>query len=74
MDIVWNGNVNKVPFEYVDLGHTFLYNNNIYMRVASVYNGKDEVVINAVNIQNGMVVTFFDDEYIMPIEGKFIMD
>ena len=74
MEIVWNGNINKVPFEVVDLGHTFMYNGDIYMRTTSIYNADTDIVVNAVNIANGIVVTFYDDEYVTPVVGKFVMD
>ena len=73
MEVVWNGNINKVPFEVVDVGHTFMYNGEIFMRIATIHKIED-VIVNAVAIENGIVVTFFDDEYVTPIKGKFIMD
>ena len=72
MKVIWNGNVNKVPFEVVDIGHTFIYNEEIYMRMADVYS--NERIINAVSLEDGLVVSFYDDEYVTPIDGKFIMD
>ena len=74
MEIVWNGNVNKVPFEYVDIGHTFMHNGDIYMRITNVYDADKNIVVNAVSIANGIVVTFYDDEYVTPVVGKFVMD
>ena len=73
MEIIWNGNINKVPFEVVDVGHTFMYNDDIYMSITNILNHEDRI-INAVNIKNGLVATFFDDEYVTPVVGKFVMD
>lgn len=73
MEIVWNGNINKIPFEAVDVGDTFIYNEEVFMRLTNICNGENKIV-NAVDIENGIVVTFYDDEYVTPIEGKFIMD
>ena len=73
MEIVWNGNVNKVPFKSVNIGDTFIYNADIFMRIASICNQEDRIV-NAVCIEDGIVVNFWDDEYVTPIKGKFIMD
>ena len=73
MEVIWNGNVNKIPFERVDIGDTFIYNEDIYMRITSVCNQEDRIV-NAVCIEDGIVVNFWDDEYVTPIKGKFIMD
>ena len=74
MEIVWNVNINKVPFEIVDVGHTFIYNHSIYMRITSVYNSYNSIIINAVNIKSGVVSTFCDDDLVIPIIGKFVMD
>ena len=73
MEIVWDRNINKVPFEMVDIGHTFIYNENIYMRTVNICNNAD-IIVNAVNIKNGFVATFCDDECVIPIEGKFIIN
>lgn len=74
MEIVWNDNINKVPFEYVDVGHTFMYNGDIYIKTTSIYNADDNMVVNAVDIESGMVTIFCDDDYITPVIGKFVMD
>ena len=73
MEVVWNGNVNKIPFEVVGIGDTFIYNAEVYMRITNIYNQTDRIV-NAVSIEDGIVVNFYDDEYVTPIKGKFIMD
>ena len=73
MKVVWNGNVNKVPFEKVDIGDTFIYDEEVFMRIADICVGENKI-INAVKIESGIVVTFYDDEYVTPIKGKFIMD
>ena len=72
MEIVWNEN--QIHFEYVDVGHTFIYNNSIYMRVTNVYNSYNSIIINAVNIESGIVSTFCDDDLVTPVVGKFVMD
>lgn len=73
MEVIWNKNINKVPFEVVDIGHTFIYNEEIYIRITNIPTCADRIV-NAVSIEDGLVVAFYDDEYVTPIEGKFIMD
>ena len=67
-------NENRVHFEYVDVGHTFIYNNSIYMKINSVYNSYNTIIINAVNIESGTVSSFCDDDLVTPIVGKFVMD
>ena len=72
MEIVWNNN--KVPFEIVDVGHTFIYNDDIFMKTTSIYNADDNIVVNAVNIEDGIIITFYDDDLVTPVVGKFIMN
>ena len=72
MEIVWNDNKNTIPFEIVDIGHTFLSRNNVYLKIEPITR-KDGINRNAIDIENGKNMTFYDDEYVVPVVGKFVV-
>ena len=72
MEIVWNTN-KKVAFEMVDVGHTFLFGNTVYLKIEPITR-KDGTNRNAIDIENGKNIAFYDDECVTPIVGKFVMD
>ena len=72
MEIVWDS-INKVLFNKIDIGQTFIYNRNIFMKIRSIYDNENTRK-NAINIESGIATTFYDDECVIPIKGKFVMD
>lgn len=68
-----NSNLNAVPFEQINVGDTFMIDNNIYMKIAIV---NDDLlgILNAVDISDGCSVFFYDDTIVRPIEGKFVVE
>lgn len=66
MKIVWNNNVNKVPFYEIQGGDVFRYNNILFMKITSMSSF-------AVRLDNGKCAQF-TDEYVEPVKGKFVMD
>ena len=70
MKIVWNNNINKTPFANVKEGDTFMFGTSMYIKAIPI--GVQN--INAINIENGNSIHFFDDEYVTPVVGKFVMD
>lgn len=68
MEIVYNNNINKVPFDEIGEGSVFRYNNILFMKIGTL-----DKICNAVRIDNGSCTNFIN-EYVEPIKGKFIMD
>ena len=68
-----NSNLNAVPFEQINVGDTFMIDNDIYMKTAIV---NDDLlgILNAVDISNGCSVLFYDNTIVRPIEGKFVVE
>ena len=40
----------------------------------AIYNSYNTIIINAVNIESGTVSSFCDDDLVIPVVGKFVMD
>ena len=68
-----NSNLNAIPFEQINIGDTFMIDNDIYMKTAIV---NDDLlgILNAVDISDGCSVFFYDDTIVRPIEGKFVVE
>ena len=71
MGIIWNNNVNKVPFGELKEGDVFSYNTILFMKIKFI--PTNEKIYNAVRLDNGKCTDFID-EYVKPVKGKFIMD
>ena len=68
-----NSNLNAVPFEQINVGDTFILDNNIFMRIESI---EDTLIghLNAVDICDGCSILCYDDTIVHPIEGKFVVE
>lgn len=68
-----NSNLNAIPFEQINVGDTFMIDNDIYMKTAIV---NDDLlgILNAVDISNGCSILCYDDTIVRPIEGKFVVE
>lgn len=52
----------KIPFETIPVGHTFYYNNEVYMVIDSrLTYGK-----NSINLSNGDMLTFRPEAEVIP--------
>lgn len=71
MEIVWNNNVNKVPFGELKKGNVFSYNTILFMKTEFI--PTNEKIYNAVRLDDGRYADFID-EYVEPVKGKFVMD
>ena len=63
-----NSNLNAVPFEQINIGDTFMIDNDIYMKTAIV---NDDLlgILNAVDISDGCSIFCYDDTIVRHIEG-----
>ena len=71
MEIMYNNNVNKVPFDELKEGDVFKYNTILFMKVLTI--DTSYKTYNAVRLDTGRCTDFLD-EYVEPIKGKFVMD
>ena len=68
-----NSNLNTVLFGQINVGDTFMIDNNIFMKIEDV---EDTLIghLNAVDISDGCSVFFYDDTIVRLIEGKFVVE
>ena len=68
MEIIYNNNVNKVPFDEIGKGNVFRYNNILFMKISTL-----DKIYNAVRLDDGRCADFVN-EYVESVKGKFVMD
>lgn len=71
MEIIYNNNKNKVPFDELKEGDVFKYNDILFMK--TMFISTEDKAYNVVRLDNGRCTDFID-EYVEPVKGKFIMD
>ena len=71
MEIVYNNNINKVPFSELKEGDVFKYGAILCMKIRSFC--VCGVIYNAIELDDGEHMDFAD-EYVEPVKGKFVMD
>ena len=71
MEIIYNDNVNRAPFDELKEGDVFRYNTILFMKIKS-FNACG-IIYNAVRLDDGRYTDFID-EYVEPVKGKFVMD
>ena len=73
MKVVMKNDINKVSFLSLIIGDVFIYNNILFMKIETSYNATNTIAYNAVRLVDGKITDFLN-EYVTPIDGKFIMD
>ena len=73
MNIVWNGNINKVSFLSLIIGDVFIYDDMLFMKIETSFNANTTSSYNTVRLVDGKLFNFLD-EYVTPTDGKFIVD
>ena len=73
MKVVMKNNINQVPFASLIIGDVFIYDNTLFMKIEVSFNATNSKVYNTVRLVDGKLINFVN-EYVTPIDGKFIMD
>jgi hypothetical protein len=71
MEIMYNNNVNKIPFDKLKQGDVFKYNTILFMKTQPFFTGG--TIQNAFRLDDGRYTDFID-EYVEPVKGKFVID
>ena len=73
MKVVMKNNINQVPFASLIIGDVFIYDNTLFMKIEVSFNATNSKAYNTVRLVDGKLINFVN-EYVTPIDGKFIMD
>lgn len=73
MNIVYNNKDTTCKFCMIATGDVFSSNDVLYMRIQKVKSVHDGILYNAATLQSGLLATFEEDDYVVPVEANLVL-